>query len=344
MSHDDPQREKRFSFYELLPDGRVKFLVDASLLKDFSLCEAYFELKHIRNKTEKSFQAGAKPFPMAIGGWWSDVMEEFYMTMKDKEHLGEITKDGIQEIALKAWAKNDLDRVDAKRMAKFGDLAGAVLMLLEYYNSTYLTDCYNWKIIAAEAGFGLRKEVKLGETSRVVVYWIGKPDLVIVENRRLTPVDHKTVERIDGRTIYRYKPSVQMAGYVYSTEVIAKSLGYDCIVDRCIVNICGRARPSDNPRNGKKRPRFVRATPNFTRDELEEWRRGVVTKCERIATCIKTNTWNWNDTTCHDMYHRPCDFLHYHSTTPGSREIILNADFTERKPWVPYEVEEEEDE
>jgi hypothetical protein len=334
-----------FQFYKILPDGRFEFFVDASLLKSFSLCEAYFHLKHIKNLRPKSL-AVTKPFAMAVGSWWSDVMEQFYNAIRDGRALDRMAIEGI---ALSAWASNGLEAcaaMEPDRFEKFGNLAGAVLMLKEYYDSQYLIDVQNWKIISVEQGFGLKKEVLLGETRSSVVYWIGKPDLVVVENNsRLTPVDHKTVTRIDGMTTSRYKPSTQMPGYAYACEIIAKQIGLDVRVDRVIINICAREKPSDNPRGGKaKKPRFIRAYPNFTREEIAEWKRQVIMKCDRLAHCLRTNEWAWSETTCHSMYMRPCEFLKMHSITPSARDTVLLADFQESQPWVPYQTAKEIDE
>jgi len=332
-----------FSFYNILSDGRTEFFVDASLLKSFSHCERYFYLKHVKNLRPKGL-AITKPFPMAIGSWWSDVMEAFYNTLRAGK---ELTKDDIQRTALEGWASQNLDAcavADPDKFKDFGDIAGAVAMLNDYYESQYLIDQRNWKVVAVEEGFGLNKEVCLGETRTVVVYWIGKPDLVVVENDRLTPVDHKTVSRIDGFTTGRFKPSTQMPGYVHSCEVIAKSLGYQVRVDRCVVNICSRSRPADKPRSGTRRPRFIRAYPNFNREEIEEWRRNVVAKCERIAQCLRSNDWSWSETSCDNFYNRQCDFKKLDSTTPSARDIVLMADFIQGRPWQPYQlVKEKED-
>lgn len=332
-------QQKPHSFYEILPDGRVSFYVDASMMKDFSHCEAYFHLKHVQRKKLKSAGRGIMPFPMAVGSWWSEVMEAFYNAMRDGR---DFTTADAQSTALLKWAELNLDVCvahDPEKFRSFGDLAGAVLMLQEYYNSQYIIDKNVWKVVGVEEGFGLKKEIKLGETRQCVVYWVGKPDLVVVENGRLTPVDHKTVSRIDGFTIGRYKPSSQMPGYVFACEELAKQLGYNVRVDRCVVNICSRTRPSDNPRSGKPKPRFIRAYPNFSREELTEWRNSIITKCDRLATCLKTGVWNWNETQCHNFYMRPCDYLKLHSSTPSARDVILLADFEEAKPWVPYSVE-----
>ena len=334
---------KPFSFYEVLPNGKTVFFIDATLLKNLSLCERYFYLHNVENKRPKS-HLKVKPFPMAIGAWWSDVMELFYNYMRDRRV---INLQDIQQFALTAWAKNNLDDcmlADPDRFAQFGDIAGSVLMLHDYFASQYQIDDKNWQIIGVEEGFGLNKEVFIGESNEVIVYWVGRPDLVVLENReRLFPVDHKTVSRIDGSTTGRYKPSTQMPGYVYSTEVIAKSLGYSYKVDRCVVNICSRSRPSDNPKKGPKRPRFVRAYPTFNKDEIEEWKRGVISKCERIAHCLKYNDWLWSETSCDNIYMRQCDFKKMDSSVPNARDIVLAADFTTVEPWKPYQLIKEKE-
>lgn len=334
------QLEKTFSFYKILPNGKIEFFVDASLLKSFSLCERYFYLKHVKNLRQKGYGV-TMPFPMAIGSWWSEVMELFYNCLRDR---AEITQQMIQDFTVTAWAKTHLDQsalAEPDKFQQFGDIAGAFLMLQEYYNSQYVVDKQSWKVVAVEEGFGLKKEVFIGETPRVVVYWIGKPDLVVVENNRLTPVDHKTVSRIDDTTISRYKPSTQMPGYVFACEIIARQLGYDVRVDRCVVNICSRTRPSDNPRSGKKRPRFIRAYPNFSREEIIEWKQGVVNQCERIAHCLKNNDWIWKETSCHNFYMHDCDYVKLDSSTPSARDIILMADFMQGQAWQPYKISDD---
>ena len=334
---------KPFSFYEIQPDGRFLFYVDASLLKSLSHCERYFYLHHVKNYRSKSIST-AKPFPMAIGSWWSNAMEQFYNVLRDKQ---ELSMNDVQNIAVRAWAEEGIEAAslaDPDRFSQFGDLAGAVLMLQDYYTSQYLIDQRSWKVIAVEEGFGLNKEVFIGETPRVVVYWIGKPDLVVLEDSRLIPVDHKTVDRIQGDTIDRWKPDVQMPGYAFSTEVIAKSLGYDVRIDRCVVNICSRCRPSDKPRDGKKKPRFTRAYPTFNKDEINEWKHGVINKCERIAHCLKTNEWIWSETACDNFYRRKCDYKKVDSSVPSARDIVLSVDFVVGEPWKPYRLYKNGDE
>jgi hypothetical protein len=345
-----PDKEP-YVFYKVLSDGRLALYVDASLMKDFDICERYFWYKHIKLARPKGFIT-AKPFPMAIGSWWSSCMDMFYNHMRDeqdkKKLQGELTRDMIQDIALTCWLKDNIEAsaiADPKKFKSFGDVAGAVLMLQEYYDKHYIQDRQTWRIVSVEQGFGLKGEVKIGESNRIIVYWVGLPDLTIVENRRIFPLDHKTTPYITGRTEAEYKPNEQIIGYVHSTEVLAKQVGIDAFVDRCFINVCARNRPADKPRNGaEKKPRFKRYYPNFTRDEINEWKRDLMLRCERLAHCILTNEWSWRKTACANVYRRICDFHDLDSKTPAARDIVLAANFQQGVAWKPYEPEEVEDE
>lgn len=339
--------KKPYSFYELLPGGKFRFFVDATLLKDFAICERRFWFRHIQNlrpnpRIVKGKTSDYISFPIAVGGWWSDVMEQFYNLMKLD---APITEQLVTDIALKAWADNRLDlgnQIDPDRFKKFGDHLGAAVMLHEYVKTQYFIDKQIWKIIGAEMGFGLKKEVYVGGSDKVEVYWVGKPDLGVIESGRLIPVDHKTVNRIDGKTTGRYKPGPQMPGYCFAFETIAKDLGIDKRVDRCVVNICARERPSDKPKDGKRKPRFTRAYPTYTREEIEEWRRQTVITCERIAHCLRTQDWQWGTSSCHNIFMRDCEYLGIDTTTPMGRDLVIKASFRVADPWVPYVKTEEE--
>jgi hypothetical protein len=340
-----PAPAKPYSFYKLLPDGRWALFVDATLIKDFNTCERRFWFKHILNLRAKSPQAraGFISFPISIGGWWSDVMEELYTNMQKGV---DTTNIHIQDIAVRAWIKNKIDegiQFDRKRFERFGNLAGAVLMLQQYKNSQWDIDRLNWKIVGAELGFGLNKEIKIGETKKVVVYWVGKPDLVVIERDKLVPVDHKTVDRIDGRTTDKYKPGPQMPGYCFAVETLARQAGIDRRVDRCVVNICARSRPADKPRDGKVRPRYIRSYPSYTREEISEWRSNILTTCERLARCLETREWQWGYQSCHNIYMRECEFLGVDRATPSARDMLLNVGFQTSEPWRPYQPQFEDE-
>jgi hypothetical protein len=266
-------------------------------------------------------------------------MEWYYTAMAQKS----LTKDMAIHLALQAWDECGIDLLQPFFPAsyeKFGGRPGAVIMMDQYWDFSYAYDTVNWKIIGIESGFGRKREVCIGENDKVVVFYIGKPDLVTTESKRIMPVDHKTTRYIKTNADHDYKPHAQTAGYIVSTQAILKSLGIDEVVDRCIVNIAARSEPSDNPRGGKpKRPRFKRVPVPYSQTELEEWRHQTILKCTRLRECIEKNEWLWNDSACH-MY-SGCEYRAIHAVPPASRLIVIQSSYKIAEAWTPYEPEDD---
>lgn len=323
--------------WDVLPDGRWDFYIDHSTLKDFIMCEQFFDYRHVQGITAR----GKFAFVGGIGSWWSSTMEGVYTHLKER---GNVTLAETLAISARAWMEAKMDEyaiAEPKKFEKFGGRDGALLMMNQYYETYIQQDARNWKIVAAEAGFGLKGECLVGENSQVVVHWVGKPDLTVIESRRLCPLDHKSIDRIDGDVHAKYKPHPQTAGYVFATEHIAKSAGIDVTVDRCIINVCSRTEPSDKPRDGKKKPRFVRVIVGYSRDEIVEWCKQTVAKVTHLRRAIESGVFLWNENMCSNMYYRACPYRGVCAAPPKSRPIILagNFDFTGR--WIPYTPEED---
>lgn len=354
-------------------DGRWIFNVDNHLLSTFTQCEALFYYRHIMHYRKKS-GGGA----MNIGIWWAAVLEDFYihMGLNQRQMLSNPpAREGMLSYAIKNWINLDmhtLSKRDPKRYEAFANSVskddlkralpssvhkildeilgttnvplGALLMAGRYYDTYAETDFRNWKVIAAEQGFGLRNEVFVGESDRVVVNLTGRPDLVVlnVGDDTLLPVDHKTVDRIKSDASRKFKPHPQTVGYIYAVGALAKSLNYDRVVDRCIINLGARLEPSEKPRDGNIRPRFTRVYPAYSAAEIEEWRQGVILKCERLRNSFETDKWMWNESACH--LYGGCDFRGVHALASNARHVAIDADFVQVDPWKPYEVEEDEDE
>lgn len=336
---DTPKAKPNF-FRE---DGaRLILYLDASLCKDFMTCPQYFKYKHVDLLRVKPIAGLYRaPFAMMVGSWWSGVMEALYDNMGE----GKIPPNPMN-LALKVWSDLEMDKIvetNPDAFDKFGNAAGGALMLSEYMQSQYEIDKRAWKIIGTEAGFGYGEEVLLYESEKLVVYWVGKPDLIAIEGDRLVPIDHKTVDRIDGRVLDRYKPSIQMSGYCFALEHIAKTIGIDRRVGRCTVNICARSRPSEKPRDGKIKPRFIRAYPTFNSEEILEWKRQVGYIAEDIGRCLRVNEWMWRSTSCHNMYFRDCEYLKIDRQPESVRPIIIKADYMLGTPWKPYQKEKDDE-
>jgi hypothetical protein len=215
-------------------------------------------------------------------------------------------------------------------------------MAAEYYNAFADLDQRSWKVIAAEAPFGRHGEVVLGETDKVVVYWQGKPDLVIWEESTgvLAPLDQKTKDHIPYNVNEIWKPHNQLAGYIYSIGAIANDLGFsNIIVDRCIVSVCARLRAATPKKGASQKPRFVRVRPHYSQDELEEWRRGMVRKAERLRFAIESQDWQRNEKACH--VYGGCEFRGICSRPAGVRELMVKSDYELVDPWSPFEGEED---
>jgi PD-(D/E)XK nuclease superfamily len=326
------------ALWDVLPDGRWDFYLDHSTLKDFVMCEQFFDYRHVQGIAQR----GRLPITAGIGSWWSNTMESVYNHLKDH---GTIERAASLGIAAAAWMElkmDDYEKLQPGAWDSFGGRAGAIDLIGSYYDTYLQQDARNWKVIGAESGFGLKGECLVGENNEVVVHWVGKPDLTIIDAKRLCPLDHKSVTRIDGDIHAKYKPHPQTAGYVFATEHIARSLGLDVTVDRCIINVVSRSKPTEKPRNGSKpRPRFVRVVVGYSRDEITEWCKQTVAKVTHLRRAIETDTYLWNENQCSNMYYRPCPYRGVCSAPPKARPIIIagNFDFTGR--WIPYVPEEE---
>jgi PD-(D/E)XK nuclease superfamily len=324
--------------YEKQPDGKWAFWIDNSTLKDFRLCEQYFDYRHQQLIAPKG---GVGSLAMHVGSWWSDTMEGYYLHIK--EHGG-LTLNLALLIASNCWKDLDMDQYAAlPAYEKFGGTAGAAAMLSQYYETHLQHDAQRWKIIAAEAGFGLKNEVVVGSNDRVTVYWVGKPDLMAVEGGHMMPIDHKTVASIDSQIGLKYKPNPQFPGYVFAAEVLAKQLGLDVVVDRCVINICARAIPA-KPRDKSQpeRPRFRRVLLGYSPAEINEWRSQILAKVTRMREAIESGIYLWNENACHNMYFRPCEYRSLCSVPQGTRQTIIDGNYTKIERWIPYQAEEDE--
>ena len=312
--------------FHVLPDGRWSFMYDSSTIKPFSLCERQFHYQVLRNLRRKGRRAS-----MDIGSWWSAVMSDFYEGML----AGTLTQQSALLSAARNWAALDMDALeehDPRGFKSFGGRDGAITMIGRYHNRQADIDSKMWKIVSTEAGAGRRHEILVGENNKVVVYYVIKPDMLVVDQNRLCPVDHKTVDRISADLIKKYKPHDQIQGYIFGVGAIAKSIGWDLPVDRCIVNVCARTEPKDDA------VRFTRVYPSYSLPEMQEWQARKVEQATRLRYCFENDVWLADDQACH--IYSGCSYRLICAVPPGSRELVINADYVRVEPWVPYQIDD----
>lgn len=331
-------------FCKALDDGRTAFYLDNSTLSSFTTCEQQFKYKYIHLIRGKGRGAA-----MSLGSWWSTTMELFYKEMDrcQRAKLPLPDKSVVLMLAAKAWTENNMNALEAvqkKAFDKFGGHKGAIQMAGRYFDTYALQDYNNWSIIGVEEGFGLKGEVVIHEDDQIIVYYTGKPDLVVFSKHedQLMPLDHKTVDKVEYNVQRKYKPHSQTVGYIYAVGILAKELGIQRPVSRCIINVCSRNEPSDKPRDGKIKPRFTRVFPSYSVEEIEEWKQSIALKTKRLYECLLKDEWVWRESACH--LYAGCDFRGIDSLAPGSREIAIKADYVQVDPWIPYEVEDGDEE
>jgi hypothetical protein len=217
---------------------------------------------------------------------------------------------------------------------------GPLLMAAQYYDRFAQQDFRDFKIISAEAPFGRHGDVCVGETSEVIVYWQGKPDLVVYENATgvLAPLDQKTKDCITKDVNEIWKPHCQLTGYVFALAQIARDLGFTQTPDRCIVSVCGRLPAATDKVTKLEKPRFARVRPQFSVEEIEEWRQGILTKAEDLRRSMERGRWTRNEFACHQW--SGCDFRPLCSRPAGVRPLISQSDYIVTDPWSPFDEEE----
>ena len=345
-------------FYEVLPDGRYKFRVDHHTINDFNTCDRYFQYRHIPDQKGQVWSSkSALNIKIALGSWWSSTMESFYheMTfgvMPTEHHMFKFATGAWAEHQMDDYSKASINNNTSKNSEvydKFGGIDGARLMALEYYNAFAAQHYRDWQVIGTELGFGWSDELPLGEDDKIVVYYGGKPDLVILDRGRnmVMPLDFKTKDAIPGTANVMYKPHPQTAGYIYAVTQMVNQLNNSRSTEQkpkvptnCIIMICARFRPTEKPRSGIRQPRFLPVYPMYTAAEIEEWRQSVMEKCRRLRDSIERNVWTPRESACHLFYHG-CAFRSVCSQPSAMRDVILNSDFTKVERWSPYSPEED---
>ena len=332
-------------FIQLGEDGRWIFHLDNHLCATFDSCPRRFQYRHITHIAPK----GLTRFKMQLGSWWSLVMKDYYEQFAKSPATAD--KEFIMRTAAKQWLELKMDSyktgtpTDIANYDAFGGHLGAMNMALSYWLTWSDLDAKTLRVIGAESGFGLKNEVLVGETNRVVVYLTGIPDLVVLENGKyLAPLDHKSKDYIEPSVLDEYKPDNQLTGYCFAVRELAKQLGHDYSVDYAIVNLCGRLIPR-KPKDAAKQPtpRYRRLTVYFSQEEIEEWRQGRLQIAERMRSAFEQDFFPRTDNRieCHAVYNSPCSYRPICKLPPAHRAIEIRSNYTQIEPWEPYKLGKE---
>ena len=325
--------------YSIRSDGRWNIYLDASMASSFGICNQLFQYQYVRNLVPK----GDRPFARDLGSWWSSVMELIYLNQFEGKYL---QPDELVSIATTKWSElrmNELEALHPKMWREFGGQYGALAMIADYAHRQLPIDYKTWKIIAAEASFGRNREVCIGETEKIVLYWMGQPDLFVISNERIMPIDHKCLSCIDNFTVRKYKPHIQIPGYIIAGQVLLKSLSYDLPCDRAIINACARKDTTTKDGEDIRKPRFKRFTISYTEAELQEWKRLRLRQAELIRESFERNLWLRNENSCSYMWGKSCAYQNIDEKPPETREIVIKSDYLIKEPWIPGRTKTEKE-
>ena len=177
-----------------------------------------------------------------------------------------------------------------------------------------------------EMGFGYGNEIPLHEDDSLLIYWCGRPDLIVYEedNDQLLCVDHKSTTYMKSNFINKWKPHPQTAGYVFALQKLCKELGYDRLVDRCLINGAGQM-VAQKPRKPGPRPRFLRPRPHYNPSEIAEWQSQTVKKAKRLWQAYQSQDWVWNEKACH--IYAGCKYRGVCNVPPAARPIVLQSSY-----------------
>lgn len=151
----------------------------------------------------------------------------------------------------------------------------------------------------------------------------GLIDLVIEHSGYIYNMDHKSTSMLGSTFFTQFRPNAQMTGYTWGVSQLS---GRE--VAGTYINAIGVF--------AKGETRFERQPTQRTAEEIAEWRRGVIIKCNAIARAKRTGEWDLRTMNCVGKY-GACEFLDVH-TLPfeSDRQRVLSTDY-EVRPWQFWE-------
>src|SRR5271167_2262883 len=92
---------KNFHWIQIADDNTVEMFLDHHSLSTFRMCEAHFELSHIR----KFGGRGRRPWPLAFGIVFHKAVEYLYTS----KSINEFDPNALVRVASAMWDEADLD-------------------------------------------------------------------------------------------------------------------------------------------------------------------------------------------------------------------------------------------
>lgn len=268
--------------------------VDATKYGDAILCAKYTYWRH-----ERSLVTTQPQLPLAYGIGIHAGIATFYR--------GGSTKDMCIHFD-KEWEKHAKGFEDAKRNPK------QALATLTAYADTYKNE--NWKVLGVEMP-GL---IPITPTFT----WTMIIDLLVEQNGKIFPVDHKTTSAFNQSFWDSMNPNTQFTGYMNGIRAVSGYKVTMLMVNGILVS--------------KGKPAFERQITTRHPLEIERWKEEVVTFWEHtIVTFRKLGIWPKSDKRC-NMWYAQCPY--HFLCTSVSEDYMTKDPSTElyvKEVWDPLQ-------
>lgn len=336
-----------FHWIQIADDNTVELFLDHHSLSTFRMCEAHFELSHIR----KYGGRGRQPWPLAFGIVFHKAVEYLYAS----KAIDKFEPDELVRVASKMWDDAGLDAYhEHKTYQALCGKAGFIALVLQY-TSFYSGESERLRPIATEIAFGKAREVPLGEfvasigsvcnssltrPLTIKCFLTGRIDFLMDSGTAIGPMDHKTSAFFKGDPLANYEPQEGMTGYVLATQHIIKQnfpeLAAKRKLDRMWMNFIQVKNEPDNNKRFKRIPLFK------TDYQLVQYRQRQISTFKKIFDLvISGRPADWNTSVCNNYWHQPCQFKNVHRQgSEAAMLTILNKDFEVKPAWDPETVED----
>lgn len=325
-------------FVQIASDGVPEFFLDHTLLSSLRMCEARFDLDHIKNYRSKE-----TPWALDFGKLVHDCMEFYYK----KELAGSKPEyREMFEFGAKLWRDRNYDKyINTPQFKAVGGMPGFIALLGQYLHFYQGQD--RLKPIGLEIAFGKNKEVPLLDNHLAYkfapfrLYLSGRMDFIFDDGRKIGPLDHKTFS-IEGKNpMTGYEIQEGMTGYIYAMHYLVKQLkeqNPDIDLNR-ETNVLWLNFILTKPCTDLNK-KFQRIPLYKTQPQLEDWRlRQISTASKLYSLLFQERPPDYNAHVCTNYWHSVCPYQRVHRLArKEDQEFILKTDFV-AEIWNPETVE-----
>lgn len=278
---------------------------DASKINEFRSCPQKFYNRYVKGLTTEDTS-----YHLDFGIGIHKALEHFYLgTFFDEiEYNSPYSKSGKLLRGFVAFLECFPQHKEQGYKTRISGLE-----LLAAYAKKYQNESFD--ILDVERSFLLDMDT---------FYYVGRMDLVIRENNRTMPQDHKTTSRFGPQFEQQFKIDTQITGYITAVRRL--------IDERCNSGVINALRVTKTIDINES---FLRKMTSRAEWELEQWEYELRETANQIIELTKNpnGLWARDGQRCYD-YNSPCPFYTLCLTHPNGRQAIEDANF-KVEHWEP---------